>query len=58
MTPQMSEPEALREKDENNRETNDEDAVSKRKVLRCDLKVSRLGIKNLIHLFSSLKRNI
>jgi len=32
----MSEPEALREKDENNQETNDEDAVSKRKVLRCD----------------------
>jgi len=34
MTPKMSEPEALREKDENNQETNDEDAVSKRKVLR------------------------
>jgi len=41
----MSEPEALREKDENNQETNDEGAVSKRKVLRCNLKVPRLGIK-------------
>ena len=39
----MSEPEALREKDENNQETNDEDAMSKRKVLRCDLKVPRLN---------------
>jgi len=28
--------EALGEKDENNQETNEEDAVSKRKVLRCD----------------------
>jgi len=45
----ISEPEALREKDENNQETKEEGAVSKRKVLgavskrkvlRCDLKIS------------------
>jgi len=33
-------------KNGNNQETNDEDAASKRKVLRCDLKVPRLGIKS------------
>jgi len=42
----MSEPEALREKDEKNQETKEEEAVSKRKVLRCDLEVPRLGIKS------------
>jgi len=35
----------LHENDENNQEAN-EDAVSNRKVLRCDLKVQRLGIKS------------
>jgi len=41
----MSEPEALHEKDGNHQEIKEDQAVSKRKVLRCDLKVPSLGIK-------------
>jgi len=42
----MSEPEALLEKDVNNQEITEDDAVSKRKVVRCDLKVPRFRIKS------------